>query len=118
MSEKEIFEKVNEIRKTRIIDIYLEEEFKGEGIVVNTNGNVCFYTWRLGLCIESNKAKQLYSLEEFNIDINNLNIVNISFNNTSSKCINIIEFKNIKLENNDPNLYKNLKEQVMKLKKV
>jgi len=43
MSEKEIFEKVNEIRKTRIIDIYLEEEFKGEGVVVNTKGNVCFY---------------------------------------------------------------------------
>lgn len=118
MSEKEIFEKVNKIRENRIIDIYLEEEFKGEGIVVNINGNVCFYVWKLGLCIETNKAKQLYNLEEFNIDINNLNIENISFNNTSSKCINIIDFKNIKLENNDPNLYKNLKEQVMNLKKV
>ena len=118
MSEKEIFEKVNKLRENRIIDIYLEEEFKGEGIVVDTIGNVCFYTWRLGLCIESNKAKQLYSLEEFNVDINNLNIENISFDNASSKCINIIEFKNIKLENNDPNLYKNLKEQVMNLKKV
>lgn len=118
MSEKEIFEKVNEIRKMRIIDVYLEEEFKGEGIVVNIKGNVCFYTWCLGLCIESNKAKQLYNLEEFNIDINKIELQNIYFNNESSKCINIIDFKNIKLENNDPELYKNLKEQIMKLKKV
>ena len=117
MSEKEIFEKVENIRKNRIIDIYLEEEFMGEGIVVDKKGKTCIYTWKLGLSIETNNVKQLYFLEEFNIDPNKIEIMEINIKNNNPKCINVIDYNNLKVENNDDNLYNNLKKQIISLRK-
>ena len=114
MEKEEIIKKLNEIRKTRIIDIYSEEEFSGEGIVINQEGKMYKYKWQLALCIEENKAKEIYSLEEYKIDPNKIKI-NYNFdNNKKDDCINIINYNNLKIENNDINYYKKIMEEVLK----
>ena len=71
---KEIIKKLTEIRKTRLIDIYAEEEFFGKGLIVNKEGKAYIYNWCISLCIEENLAKEQYELKEYNSDINKINI--------------------------------------------
>ena len=73
MEKEEIIKKLNEIRKTRIIDIYAEEEFFGKGLIINKEGKTYIYNWCISLCIEENLAKEVYELEEYNIDISKIN---------------------------------------------
>lgn len=113
MKKEEILKKLNEIRLTRIIDIYKEEEFKGKGLIVNKEGKVYIYEWFLALSIEKNEAKEIYELEEFKIDINKLKI-DYSFSNEANNCINIIDYNNLKIENNDLNYYNKIMEEVIK----
>lgn len=113
MKKEEIIKKLNDIRIDRIIDIYAEEEFRGKGLIVNKHGNVCIYEWFLGLSIEKNEAKEIYNLEEYSIDINKINI-NFPFDNREDRCINIIDFNNLKIENNDLNFYNKIMEEVIK----
>lgn len=113
MKKEEILKKLNEIRLTRIIDIYKEEEFKGEGLIVNKEGKVYFYKWYLALSIEKNEAKEIYELEEKKVDINKIKI-DCSFENKDDNCINIIDFDNLKIENNDINYYNKIVEEVKK----
>ena len=112
--KEEIIEKLNEIRKTRIIDIYAEEEFFGKGLIVNKEGDVYIYTWRLALSIEENKAKELYELEEYKLDISRIKL-NFKFDqNKNDRCINIIDLDNLKIENNDLNYYNKVMKEVTK----
>ena len=74
MEKEEVIKKLNEIRKTRIIDIYAEEEFFGKGLIINKEGKAYIYNWCVSLCIEENLAKEQYELKEYNIDINKINI--------------------------------------------
>lgn len=114
MEKEEIIEKLNEIRKTRIIDIYAEEEFFGKGLIVNKEGDVYIYTWRLALSIEENKAKELYELEEYKLDISRIKL-NFKFaQNKDDRCINIIDLDNLKIENNDLNYYNKVMKEVTK----
>lgn len=113
MKKEEIIKKINEIRLTRIIDIYAEDEFNGKGLIINQEGKACIYEWFLALSIERNEAKEIYQLEEFKIDIKKINI-NFSFENKEDKCINIIDFNNLKIENNDLNYYNKIMEEVIK----
>ena len=72
------------------------------------------YKWHLAICIEENKAKEIYSLEEYKIDPNKIKI-NYNFdNNKKDNCINIINYNNLKIENNDINYYKKIMEEVLK----
>ncbi len=114
MEKEEIIKKLNEIRKTRIIDIYTEEEFFGKGLIINKKGKVYIYAWHIALSIEENKAKELYELEEYKIDINKIKL-NFKFDqNKSDRCINIIDLDNLKIENNDLNYYNKLMKEVTK----
>ena len=51
MEKEEVIKKLNEIRKTRIIDIYAEEEFFGKGLIINKEGRAYIYNWCISLCI-------------------------------------------------------------------
>lgn len=114
MEKEEIIKKLNEIRKTRIIDIYAEEEFFGKGLIINKEGKAYIYNWCISLCIEENLAKEVYELEEYNIDISKINI-NFDFDeNKNDRCINIINFDNLKIENSDLSYYNKIMEEVLK----
>ena len=114
MEKEEIIKKLNEIRKTRIIDIYAEEEFFGKGLIINKEGKTYIYNWCISLCIEENLAKEVYELEEYNIDISKINI-NFDFDeNKNDRCINIINFDNLKIENSDLSYYNKIMEEVLK----
>ena len=114
MKKEEILEKLNEIRKNRILDIYAEQEFNGKGLVVDKNGKTYIYKWYLALSIEQNKAKEVYQLEQYKIDINKIKL-DYNFNeNKKDNCINIINLENLKIENNDIEIYNKIMEEVEK----
>ena len=103
MEKEEVIKKLNEIRKTRIIDIYAEEEFFGKGLIINKEGRAYIYNWCISLCIEENLAKEVYELKDYNFD-----------ENKNDRCINIINFDNLKIENSDLSYYNKIMEEVLK----
>lgn len=114
MKKEEIFNKLNEIRKSRIIDIYNEEDFFGNGLIVDNKGKVYIYKWFISLCIEKNQAKEVYQLNEYTVDLNKINVDFMFDENKEDRCINIIDFDNLKIENNDLNFFNCIMKEVLK----
>ena len=60
------------------------------------------------------KAKELYELEEYKLDISRIKL-NFKFDqNKNDRCINIIDLDNLKIENNDLNYYNKVMKEVTK----
>lgn len=119
MEEKEIFSKIEKARKDRILDIYLESDFKGEGIIITKTGHYFNYTWKYALKVETQQVIQIYDLKTKKIELKEIieECYKIVETTNSDKCINVIELENLKIENNDPKVYKQLYKKIKEVLK-